>query len=38
MVAFSAWLAALGKFLYTDNLRKQHVIVAEKCCMCLRDE
>jgi hypothetical protein len=38
MAAFFAWFAALGKFLYMDNLRKQHVIVVEKCCICLRDE
>jgi hypothetical protein len=32
--AFFAWLAALGKILTIDNLRKQHVIVVGRCCMC----
>jgi hypothetical protein len=29
--------AALGKILTLDNLRKQRVIVIDKCCMCKRD-
>jgi hypothetical protein len=33
-VVFFAWLAALGKILAMDNLRKQHIIVVEWCCMC----
>jgi hypothetical protein len=33
-VAFFAWLAALGKILTLDNLRKRHVIVIDRCCMC----
>jgi hypothetical protein len=35
--AFFAWLAALGKILTMDNLRKRHVIVVDWCCMCKRD-
>jgi hypothetical protein len=31
------WLAALGKILTMDNLRKQHVIVIDRCCMCKRN-
>jgi len=33
-VAFFAWTAALGKILTLDNLRKKHVIVIDRCCMC----
>jgi hypothetical protein len=32
-VAFLAWLAALGKILIVDNMRKQYVIVIDKCCI-----
>jgi hypothetical protein len=35
-VAFFAWSAALGKILTMDNLRKRHVIVIDRCCMCKR--
>ena len=34
---FFAWLAALGKILTMENLRKQHVIVIDNCCMCKRN-
>jgi hypothetical protein len=33
-VAFFAWSVALGKILTLDNLRKMHVIVIDRCCMC----
>jgi hypothetical protein len=33
-MAFLAWSAALGKILTLDNLRKRHVIVIDRCCMC----
>jgi hypothetical protein len=33
-VAFFAWLAALGKILTLDNLRKRRVIVIDRCCLC----
>lgn len=33
-VVFFAWLAALGKFLATDNLRKRHTIAVDWCCSC----
>jgi hypothetical protein len=33
-VSSFTWLAALGKILTMDNIRKRHVIVADKCCMC----
>jgi hypothetical protein len=36
-VAFFAWSAALGKILTMDNLRKRHVIVVDRCCMCKRN-
>jgi hypothetical protein len=32
--AFFAWLAALGKILTMNNLRKRHVILVDRCCMC----
>jgi hypothetical protein len=32
--AFFVWTAALGKILTQENLRKQHVIVINRCCMC----
>jgi hypothetical protein len=34
--AFFGWSAALGKILTGDNLRKRHVIVVDRCCMCKR--
>jgi hypothetical protein len=33
---FFAWSAALGKILTLDNLRRRHVIVMDRCCMCKR--
>ena len=33
-VAFFVWVAALGSILTIDNLRRQHVIVLDWCCMC----
>jgi hypothetical protein len=36
--AFFVWTAALGKILTEDNLRKQHVIVINQCCMCKKIE
>jgi hypothetical protein len=33
-VVFFAWSATLGKILTLNNLRKRHVIVIDKCCMC----
>jgi hypothetical protein len=36
--AFFVWLAALGKILTLDNLRKRHMIVVNRCCMCKRSE
>jgi hypothetical protein len=35
---FFAWLAALGKILTLDNLKKRHVIVINRCCMCKRSK
>jgi hypothetical protein len=32
-VAFFVWIAALGKILTHDNLRKRNVVVIEWCCM-----
>jgi hypothetical protein len=32
------WSAALGKILTLDNLRKRHVIVINRCCMCKKIE
>jgi hypothetical protein len=31
------WSAALGKILTLDNLRRQHIIVMDKCCICKRN-
>jgi hypothetical protein len=36
-VAFFAWVAALGKILTLDNLRKRQVIVIDRCCMCKKN-
>jgi hypothetical protein len=33
-VAFFAWSVALGKIFTLDNLRKRHVIVIDRCCLC----
>ena len=33
-VAFFVWVAALGRILTIDNLRRRHVIVLDWCCMC----
>jgi hypothetical protein len=38
MVVFFAWSATLGKILTLDNLRRQHVIAMDRCCMCNRNE
>jgi hypothetical protein len=35
--AFFAWLAALGKILTLDNLRKRRVILMDRCRMCKRN-
>jgi hypothetical protein len=32
------WLGALGKILTMDNLRKQHIILVNKCCTCKMNE
>jgi hypothetical protein len=37
-VVFYAWSAAIGNILTMDNLRKRHVIVIDRCCMCKRNE
>jgi hypothetical protein len=36
-VAYFAWSMALGKILTIDNLRKRHVILVDRCCMCKRN-
>lgn len=36
-MAFFAWSAALGKILTMENLRKMHIILVDKCCMCKRN-
>ena len=36
-VAFFAWSVTLDKILTMDNLRKRHVIVVERYCMCKRN-
>jgi hypothetical protein len=35
--AFFAWSVALGKILTMDNLRKRHIIIVDRCCLCKRD-
>jgi hypothetical protein len=35
--AFFAWSAALSKILTVDNLRKMHVIIMDRCCLCKRN-
>jgi hypothetical protein len=37
VLAFFAWLAAIGKILTMNNLRKRRVIVVDRCCMCKRN-
>jgi hypothetical protein len=37
-VIFFAWSVAMGKILTLDNLRKRHVIVMNRCCMCKRSK
>jgi hypothetical protein len=31
------WSAALCKILTVDNLRKRHIIIMDRCCLCKRD-
>jgi len=35
--SFLAWTAALGKILTVDNLRKQKIIIVDRCYLCKRD-
>jgi hypothetical protein len=35
--AFFAWSVALDKILTMDNLRKRHIIIVDRCCLCKRD-
>jgi hypothetical protein len=37
-VSFFVWTAALGKILTHDNLRRRHIVVVERCCMCKKSE
>jgi hypothetical protein len=34
---FLLWSVALGKILTVDNLRKMHVIIVDRCCLCKRN-
>jgi len=34
--AFFTWSAALGRILTLDNLRKRHIIIVDRCCLCKR--
>jgi hypothetical protein len=34
---FFAWSVALGKIFTMDNLRKMHVVVVDRCCICKGD-
>jgi hypothetical protein len=36
--AFFIWSTTLGKILIVDNLRKRHIIIVDRCCLCKRDE
>ena len=36
-MAFFAWLAAKGKILTIDNLRKRGIITEDLCCICKYD-
>jgi len=33
-LAFFVWMAALGKILTLDNMRKRNITVVNWCCMC----
>jgi hypothetical protein len=35
--AFFTWSAALSRILTLDNLRKRHIIIVDRCCLCKRD-
>jgi hypothetical protein len=35
--AFFSWSATLGKILTVDNLRKRHIIIVDRYCLCKRD-
>lgn len=35
--SFFAWSAALNKILTTNNHKKRHVIVVDRCCMCKKN-
>jgi hypothetical protein len=37
-VAFFVWLAALGKILTLDNLRRKNMFLINRCGMCKKDE
>jgi hypothetical protein len=37
MAAFFTWSAVLGRILTLDNLRKRHIIIVDRCCLCKRD-
>jgi hypothetical protein len=37
-VAFFVWLAAFGKILTLDNLRKKNMVLVNRCGMCKKDE
>ena len=32
------WLVALGKILSLDKLRRQHIMMMDKCCICKMNE
>jgi hypothetical protein len=36
-VSFFIWVAALGKILTAENLRKRHIILVSWCCLCKMD-
>jgi hypothetical protein len=36
-VAFFLWMAAWGKILTNDNLRKRRVVLVDWCCLCNKD-
>jgi hypothetical protein len=31
------WSAAIGKIITLDNLKKRHVIIVDRCCLCKRN-
>jgi hypothetical protein len=35
--AFFAWFASLGKILTVDNLKKRHIVIVDRCCLCKRN-